>query len=98
MPDKVSAGYVIESAVTYPNAFNSGFNWSPQIDWSHGIYGNSPNSIPWQSGVKAATLTLNLNRQNALTLSAAYTWYTGGGSQNLYRDRDFLSLSAAYNF
>ena len=37
-------------------------------------------------------------RQTALTLSAAYTWYTGGGSQNLYRDRDFLSLSAAYNF
>lgn len=98
VPDKVSAGYVIESTVTYPNAFNSGFNWSPQIDWSHGVYGNSPNSIPWQSGVKAGTLTLNLNRQNRITASLAYTWYFGGGSQNLARDRDFVSASVAYNF
>jgi len=98
VPDQVSAGYVIEAVVTYPNAFNSGFNWSPQIDWSHGVYGNSPNAIPWQSGVKAATATLNLNRQNRVTLSLAYTWFTGGGAQNLSADRDFLSLSAAYNF
>jgi hypothetical protein len=98
VPDQVSAGYVIESAVTYPNAFNSGFNWSPQIDWSHGVYGNSPNAIPWQSGVKAATATLNINRQNRITASLAYTWFTGGGSQNLTADRDFVSLSAAYNF
>lgn len=98
LPDKVSAGYVLEGMVTYPNAFNSGFNWSPQIDWSHGVYGNSPNSIPWQSGVKAGTLTLNLNRQNRIMASLAYTWYTGGGSQNLSRDRDFLSFSVGYNF
>lgn len=98
LPDKFSAGYVLEAVVTYPNAFNSGFNWSPQIDWSHGVTGNSPNAIPWQSGVKAGTLTLNLNRQNRITLSAAYTWFLGGGSQNLALDRDFLSVSAAYNF
>ncbi|MES2491518.1 MAG: DUF1302 domain-containing protein [Pseudomonadota bacterium] len=98
VPDKVSAGYVISSSVTYPNAFNSGFNWSPQIDWSHGVYGNSPNAIPWQGGAKAATATLNLNRQNRITTSLAYTWYTGGGSQNMAADRDFVSLSAAYNF
>ena len=98
VPDKVSAGYVVEAAITYPNAFNSGFNWSPQIDWSHGVYGNSPNAIPWQDGVKAATVTLNLNRQNRITASLAYTWFTGGGAQNLSADRDFVSVSAAYNF
>lgn len=98
LPDQVSAGYVLESTVTYPNAFNSGFNWSPQIDWSHGVFGNSPNSIPWQSGVKAGTLTLNLNQQNRITASLAYTWFFGGGSQNLSIDRDFLGLSVGYNF
>jgi hypothetical protein len=98
LPSKLSTGFVTEMVVTYPDAFGLGFNWSPQIDYSQGIAGNSPNAIPWQQGVKAATLSLNLNRNNAITTGLAYTWYWGGGDKNLLGDRDFLSLNVAYNF
>lgn len=98
LPSKFSGGYVIETAITYPNLFNSGFNWTPQIDWSHGVAGNSLNAIPWQAGVKAGTLTLNLSRQSRITGQLAYTWYWGGGPKNLSSDRDFATASVAYNF
>ena len=98
LPNKFSAGYVIESQITYPNVFNLGFDWLPQIDWSQGVMGNSPNAIPWQQGAKAATFTLNFNRQNRVTAAIAYTWFFGGGTQNQTSDRDFLSFTMAYNF
>jgi hypothetical protein len=28
----------------------------------------------------------------------AYTWYSGGGGNNLVKDRDFLSLSVSVSF
>ncbi len=98
LPSKISTGFVTEIVVTYPDAFGLGFNWSPQIDYSQGLAGNSPNAIPWQEGVKAATLSLNLNRNNTITSGLAYTWYWGGGPKNMLSDRDFLSLNVAYNF
>ncbi len=98
LPDKVSAGYVFETQVSYPNAFNLGFDWLPQIDWSQGVLGNSPNAIPWQAGAKAATFTLNFNRHNQITSAIAYSWFWGGGTKNQTSDRDYLSFTVAYNF
>jgi hypothetical protein len=98
LPSKVSAGYTFESQITYPNVMNLGFDWLPQIDWSQGVVGNSPNSLPWQGGAKAATFTLNFNKHNIITSAIAYTWFWGGGTQNQTSDRDFLSFTVAYNF
>lgn len=98
LPSKLSTGFVTELAITYPDAFGSGFNWSPQLDYSRGVAGDSPNAIPWQQGVQAGTLTLNLNRNNRINAGVAYTRYWGGGSKNLLSDRDFLNLNVAYNF
>jgi hypothetical protein len=98
LPSKLSVGAVTELSVTYPNIFNTGVNWSPQIDYSQGLTGNSPNAIPWQSGVKAATITQNFNYQNQITAGLAYSVYWGGGPKNLLSDRDFLSFNVAYNF
>lgn len=98
VPSKFSAGYTFETQITYPNVMNLGFDWLPQIDWSQGVAGNSPNAIPWQSGAKAATFTLNFNRHNIITSAIAYTWFWGGGTQNQTSDRDFLSFTVSYNF
>jgi hypothetical protein len=98
LPNKFSAGYTFESQITYPNVLNLGFDWLPQIDWSQGIMGNTPNALPWQSGVKAATATLNFNKHNVITSALAYSWFWGGGTQNQTSDRDFVSFNVAYNF
>jgi hypothetical protein len=98
LPNKFSAGYTLESQITYPNVLNLGYDWLPQIDWSQGIMGNTPNSLPWQSGVKSATATLNFNKHNIITAALAYSWFWGGGTQNQTSDRDFLSFTVGYNF
>jgi hypothetical protein len=98
LPDKVSAGYVFESQIAYPDVLNLGFDWLPQIDWSQGVIGNTPNALPWQGGAKAASFTLNFNRHNKITSAIAYSWFWGGGTQNQTSDRDYLSFSVAYNF
>ncbi len=98
LPNKFSAGYTLESQITYPNVLNLGFDWLPQIDWSQGILGNTPNSLPWQSGVKSGTFTLNFNKHNIITAALAYSWFWGGGTQNQTSDRDFVSFTVGYNF
>ena len=98
LPNKFSAGYTLESQVTYSNLMHLGFDWQPQIDWSQGVIGNSPNALPWQEGVKAATFTLNFNRHNKLTSAIAYSRFMGGGTQNQTRDRDYLSFNVGYTF
>jgi len=77
---------------------NLGFDWLPQIDWSQGVIGNTPNALPWQSNVKSATFTLNFNRHNIVTAALAYSWFFGGGTPNQTSDRDYLSFTVAYNF
>jgi hypothetical protein len=98
LPDKFSAGYTLESQITYPNVMNLGFDWLPQIDWSHGVVGNTPNTLPWQARAKAATFTLNFNRHNVITAAFAYNWFFGGGPANQTSDRDYMSFTLAYNF
>lgn len=98
LPNKFSAGYTFESQVTYANVMNLGFDWLPQIDWSQGVIGNTPNALPWQQGTKSATATLNFNRHNKITSAIAYSWFWGGGTQNQVSDRDFLSFTLSYNF
>ncbi len=47
VPTKTSWGYVIELGLTYPNAFGSGFNLTPQFDFAHDVAGISPNALPF---------------------------------------------------
>ena len=98
LPNKFSAGYTFETQITYPNVMGLGFDWLPQIDWSQGLIGNTPNALPWQEGAKAATFTLNFNKHNIVTAALAYSWFWGGGTQNQTSDRDFLSFTLSYNF
>lgn len=98
LPDRTSYGYVISTGLTYPNAFDSGWNLMPQIDFAHDVHGTSPNTIPFVRGRKAATVSLNFDRESRWKASLGYTSFWGGGANNLLRDRDMLYGSVSYSF
>jgi hypothetical protein len=62
------------------------------------VHGTSPNTIPFIQGRKAFTPSLNLEFMNRWRAQLAYTWYSGGGTNNLMKDRDFASFSVSYSF
>jgi Protein of unknown function (DUF1302) len=97
VPDKTSAGYVFELALTYPDALY-GFNLTPQIDFYHDFEGTSPNTIPFVEGRKAVFLALNFDLNSVWKGQIGYTSYFGGGNTNIIRDRDFLGVSASFAF
>jgi hypothetical protein len=98
LPSRTSWGYVVELAVVYPHFLGTDVNVTPQIDFAHDVSGTSPNTIPFIEGRKAFTPSLNLEFMNRWRAQLAYTWYSGGGGNNLVKDRDFLSLSVSVSF
>jgi hypothetical protein len=98
LPDKTSWGYVVSFNVVYPHVFGSSINLTPQIDFLHDVNGTSPNTIPFIEGRKALTTSLNFEYINQWRGQLAYTWYSGGGTNNLLKDRDFLSFNVSYAF
>ena len=97
VPDKISAGYVLELALTYPDAV-LGFNLTPQLDFYHDFEGTSPNTLPFVEGRKAVFMALNFDMNSVWKGQIAYTSYFGGGLSNIIRDRDFLGASVSFAF
>lgn len=98
MPDKTSWGYVAEFGLTYANAFQSGWNVSPVVDFYHDVQGTSPTALPFVEGRKALAMNLNFNYQDVWKGNIGYTAYWGGGNMNLLRDRDVLTMSISRSF
>lgn len=98
LPTKTSVGYVISMGLTYPNVWTSGWNLTPQIDFAHDVKGTSPNTIPFVEGRKAATFSLNFDRESRWKANMGITRFWGGGSNNLLRDRDMAYGSVSYTF
>jgi hypothetical protein len=98
IPDGTSWGYVFEMGLNFPNAFDSGIQVTPQIDWFHDVSGTSPNTIPFVEGRKALTLSLFFNYRDRWKGALQWAQFMGGGANNLVRDRDFLSASVSYSF
>ena len=97
VPDKTSAGYVMELQLTYPDVV-FGFNLLPQIDFYHDFKGTSPNTIPFVEGRKALFVGLNFDQNSVWKGQIGYTTFFGGGLSNIIRDRDFLGASASFAF
>lgn len=97
LPSKTSWGYVVEAALTYPNAI-MGINVTPQIDFTHDVNGISPNTIPFVEGRKSLFVGLNFDRRSVWRGQIGYSTYWGGGISNILRDRDFYSASLSYSF
>ena len=98
LPTKTSWGYVVELAVVYPHFLGSEINVTPQIDFAHDVNGISPNATPFVGGRKTFTPSLNFEFMNRWRAQLAYTWYSGGGGNNLVKDRDFLSFNVSCSF
>ena len=98
LPTKFSSGTVAELGVVYPHAFGTPVNLTPQIDVAYDISGTSPNTIPFVKGRLAVTPSLNFEYLNTWRASLAYTNFSGGGSNNLLRDRDYVSFNVSYSF
>jgi hypothetical protein len=98
LPTKLSSGIVGELGVVYPHAFGTSINVTPQIDFAYDISGISPNTIPFIKGRLAVTPSLNFEYLNRWRAQLLYTNFSGGGGNNLAKDRDFFSLSISYQF
>ncbi len=98
LPDKTSWGYVVEAALNYPNAWGTGVTLTPQIDWYHDVNGTTPNGLPFVEGRKALTLSLFANYRDNWKGGIQWVNFSGGGANNLMRDRDFLSASISRSF
>ncbi|HEU4616285.1 MAG TPA: DUF1302 domain-containing protein, partial [Kofleriaceae bacterium] len=98
LPTRFSSGVVGELAVVYPHVFGTPVNLTPQIDVAYDISGISPNTIPFVKGRLAVTPSLNFEYLNRWRASLAYTSFSGGGGNNLLRDRDYVSFNVSYSF
>jgi Protein of unknown function (DUF1302) len=98
LPTRMSWGYVLEASLNYPNAFDSGFTITPQIDYAHDVRGTSPNTIPFVEGRKAITYSLFFNRRDTWKAGVQYVRFFGGGDNNVMLDHDFLSASISRSF
>ncbi|MBP8133332.1 MAG: DUF1302 domain-containing protein [Zoogloea sp.] len=98
LPNKTSWGYVTEIGINYPNVAGSGITLTPQIDFAHDVKGTSPNAIPFVEGRKAVTASVFANYRDRWKGALQYVNFSGGGANNLMRDRDFLAASVSYSF
>ncbi|HSW11786.1 MAG TPA: DUF1302 family protein [Solimonas sp.] len=97
-PDKVSWGYVLISQIKYESVL-PGISLMPQIIWKHDVDGTSPGlASNFVEGRKTAALVVETRYKSALSLNLGYTWFTGGGVYNLYRDRDFAQAFVKVQF
>ncbi len=91
-------GYRVIGIVRYESIL-PGISVQPFFIVSHDVDGISPG--PGESfveGRKQYYLNVETRYKSAWSLNTGYGWYTGGGSQNLLRDRDFASLYVRYQF
>ncbi|MDD3352673.1 DUF1302 domain-containing protein [Zoogloea sp.] len=98
IPNRTSWGYVAELGLNYPNVGGSGITLTPQIDFAHDVKGTAPNALPFVEGRKAVTLSLFANYRDRWKGALQYANFSGGGDNNLMRDRDFLAASISYSF
>jgi hypothetical protein len=72
---------------------------SPRLGWSHDVSGTTPGpGGSFVDGAKQLTLGVAFNYLNEWVFDLAYTAYSGGGTYNLFENRDFFSASVSYSF
>ena len=97
-PDKWSAGYDIIALIRYESVL-PGISIQPQIIWKHDVYGTAPGlATNFVEGRKNADLLIETRYKSSLSFNLGYTWFFGGGSANLNRDRDFSRVFVKYQF
>lgn len=98
-PTDFSFGYVLLMRLDYNNAFGTGWVVSPQLAFSHDVYGATP--APYSNYLEdrmSVNFSVTATLDNAWRLGASYTNNFGGGIRNKATDQDFGSLTFSYSF
>ena len=96
--DDFSWGYRVVGRINYESVL-PGIGVQPLFIWQHDIGGNAPGpGGNFVEGRKTLNLLLEFRLQKSMSLTLSYNSFFGGGSNNLYRDRDNLGVFAKYLF
>jgi hypothetical protein len=96
--DRFSWGYRIVSIVRYESVL-PGISLAPFFLWWHDVHGTEPDpSNQFLEGRKIIQSNLEVRYKEALSFTAGYTWFMGGGQYNLWRDRDNAQFFVKYQF
>lgn len=93
-----SWGYRIISLLRY-ESIAPGISLQPFIILAHDVEGISPGpGENFIEGRKNFSINFEIRYKNNWAFFPGYTWWTGGGSQNLMRDRDQAQFYVRYQF
>lgn len=93
-----SWGYRIISLLRY-ESIAPGISLQPFIILAHDVEGISPGpGENFVEGRKNFSINFEIRYKNNWAFFPGYTWWTGGGSQNLMRDRDQAQFYVRYQF
>jgi hypothetical protein len=96
--DDFSWGYRMATRFDYNNAIGA-WTVSPRLGWSHDVSGTTPGpGGSFVDGQKQLTLGLGFSYLNRWVVDLAYTTYSGAGTYNLLKNRDFIAASISYSF
>lgn len=97
-PDEFSWGYRILSMFSYESVLPS-ISLRPTLTWSHDVGGTAPGpGGNFVAGRKQLDNLLEVRYRDFLSLGLGYTFFFGGGSANLLRDRDYAQAFLRYQF
>lgn len=95
---KFSWGYRLINILKYESIL-PGISLQPQVIFAHDMQGTAPGPAEnFIEGRKVIISSFETRYQSALSFTVGYTWFTGGGSHNLLRDRDYAQAFAKYQF
>ncbi len=97
-PDKFSWGYVMIGILRYESVF-PGISFAPQFIWQHNVNGTAPGpGENFIDGRKTMDLQIETRYKSNLAFYVGYTWFTGAGVANLYRDKDMARAFVRVQF
>ncbi len=93
-----SWGYRLINIIKYESIL-PGISVQPTIIFGHDVSGTAPGPAEnFVEGRKTIVSFVETRYKSSFSFTLGYTWFTGGGSHNLYRDRDFAQAFAKYQF
>ncbi len=96
--DDLSWGYRLATRFDYNNAIGA-VTVSPRLGWGQDVSGTTPGpGGAFVDGTSQLTLGVSFGYLNEWLFDLSWTSYYGGGSYNLFRNRDFIAASVSYSF
>lgn len=96
--DAFSAGYVIVSLIRYESVF-PGISFAPFTIFQHDVVGTSTDVAgQFVEGRKDISFLFETRYKESLAFTTGYTWFTGGGTYNVQKDRDQAVAFVKYQF